>query len=65
MLYNSDKFYLNLLLGRSSWEKTNMLDYNITFTNPSISVIEDAHKTTYIKGQVKPWTCYLTIKKEV
>ncbi len=65
-LHNNDRFHLNLLLGSYSWKrKTNTLDYNITFTNMSILLIEDAYKTTYIKGQVKPWTCYLTTKKKV
>ncbi len=42
-----------------------MFDYHITFTNMLVPSIEDAYKIVYIKGQVKPWTCYLTIKKEV
>lgn len=30
-----------------------------------VSSIEDVHKTTYTKKQVKPWTYYLVTKKEV
>jgi hypothetical protein len=39
-------------------------DY-ITFTNTSISLIEYTHKIAYTKELVKPWTYYLTTKKEV
>jgi len=42
-----------------------MFNYNITFTHTSVPLIENVYKTAYTKGQVKPCTCYLTIKKEV
>jgi len=34
-------------------KKTNTVNNCITFTNMSVSLIEDVHKTTYTKGQVK------------
>ncbi len=42
-----------------------MFDYSITFTHTSVPSIENAYKTAYTKEQVKPWTYYLTTKKEV
>jgi len=55
-------YYQGAILER---ENTNMLDYNITFINTLVSSTKDVHKIAYIKGQVKPQTCYLTIKKEI
>jgi hypothetical protein len=42
-----------------------MFDYNITFTHTLVPSIENAYKTTYAKGQIKPWTFYLTTNKEL
>ncbi len=42
-----------------------MLDYNITFTHMLVPLTKNAYTTTYTKGQVKPWTYYLTTNKEI
>ncbi len=46
-------------------ENINMFNYNITFTHMLVPSIENAYRIAYTKGQVKPLTCYLTIKKEM
>jgi hypothetical protein len=53
-------YYEGLVFER---KKTIMFDYSSTFTHMLVALIEDAYKTTYTRGHVKPWTCYLTTKK--